>query len=61
MCIRDRLRVAGQQPAAVSDAVGHVLEGLRLEQVVIVEDAVFDDLAVQLGHAVDAVGGVRCV
>ena len=50
--------VRGQQPAAVSDAVGHVLEGLRLEQVVIVEDAVLDDLAVQLGHAVDAVGGV---
>jgi len=50
--------VRSQQPAAVSDAVGHVLEGLGLEQVVIVEDAVLDDLAVQLGHAVDAVGGV---
>ena len=28
--------VRGQQPAAVSDAVGHVLEGLRLEQQAIV-------------------------
>jgi len=53
-----QLRVGGQQPAAVSDAVGHVLERLRLEQVVIVEDAVLDDLAVQLGHAVDAVRGI---
>ena len=53
-----QLRVGGQQPAAVSNAVGHVLESLGLEQVVVVEHAVLDDLAVQLGHAVDAVGGV---
>ena len=53
-----QLRVGGQQPAAVSDAVGHVLEGLGLEQVVIVEHAFLDDLTVQLGHAVDAVGSV---
>ena len=53
-----QLRVGGQQPAAVSDAVGHVLEGLGLEQVVVVEDALLDDLAVELGDAVDAVGGV---
>ena len=67
MCIRDRLGVGGQQPAAVSDAVGHVLESLRLEQVVVVEDTLLDDLTVELGDAVDAVGGVgadvghRCV
>jgi len=53
-----QLRVGGQQPAAVSNAVGHVLESLGLEQVVVVEHTVLDDLAVQLGHAVDAVGGV---
>ena len=47
-----------QQPAAVCNAVGHVLEGVGLEQVVIVENALLDDLAVQLGNAVDAVGGV---
>ena len=50
--------IGSQQPAAVCDAIGHILEGLRLVQVVIVEDAVLDDLAVQLGHAIDAVGGV---
>ena len=53
-----QLGVGGQQPAAVSDAVGHVLESLGLEQVVVVEDALLDDLAVELGDAVDAVGGV---
>ena len=53
-----QLGVGGQQPAAVSDAVGHVLESLRFEQVVVVEDALLDDLAVELGDAVDAVGGV---
>ena len=50
--------VRSQQPAAVCNAVGHVLEGVGLEQVVIVENAFLDDLAVQLGNAVDAVGGV---
>ena len=50
--------VGAQQPAAVGDAVGHVLEGGGLIQIVVVEDALLDDLAVQLGHAVDAVGGV---
>ena len=51
-------RVARQQPAAVGDAVGDVLEGLGLVEVVVVEDAVLDDLAVQLGHAVDGVAHI---
>src|SRR5699024_6568430 len=50
--------VGSQQPAAVSDAVGDVGEGLGLVQEIIVEDAVLDDLAVQLGNAVDGVEGV---
>src|SRR5699024_1577016 len=36
--------VGSQQPAAVSDAVGDVGEGLGLVQEIIVEDAVLDDL-----------------
>ena len=50
--------VGAEQPAAVSDAVGNVFEGVGLEQEVIVENAVLDDLAVQLGNAVDSVAGV---
>ena len=50
--------VGGQQPAAVGNAVGDILERLRLVQEVIMEDAVLDDLAVQLGNAVDGVAGV---
>ncbi len=45
-----------QQPPAVGDAVGHVGELAGIVQIVVVEDALLDDLAVQLGHAVDASG-----
>ena len=51
-------RVGAEQPAAVGDAVRDVLECLRLVQEVIMENAVLDDLTVQLGNAVDGVAGV---
>ena len=53
-----QIGVAGQQPAAIGNAVGHIFESLGLIQVIVMEHALLNDLAVQLGNAVDAVAGV---
>ena len=45
------------QPAAVVDAVGHVLELLRMHGICIVEHVLLQDLRVQRGHAVDGIAG----
>ena len=44
------------EPPAGGDAVGNVLEFVRGELIVILEHTVLDDLRMQLGYAVDAVG-----
>ena len=51
-----QLRVGLVQPAAVCNAVGHVLELLRHLGVEIVEDGFLEDVAVQRGYTVDGVG-----
>ena len=50
-CRQPRVGVA--QPAPVRDAVGHVVEALRVHPVEVLEDALPQDLRVQFGHAVD--------
>ena len=57
--IRRRQRwVAGGQPAAEGDAVGLVVEALRIQRVERGQLAVLQDLGVQLRHAVDGVAEV---
>jgi len=52
---RGEAGVAGEDPAAGRDAVGLVVEALRVVLVEVAEQLVLDELAVELGHAVDRV------
>ena len=54
--IRPReIRIAQDHPASRRHAVGDVVESLRIEVVEVAEDAVFEQLGVQRGDAVDRV------
>ena len=50
-------RIGLAQPTAIGDAVRHVQEALRRDLTVVTEDAVAQDVRVQLGNAVDLVAG----
>ena len=53
-----QLRVAQPQPPALGDAVGLVLDPVRIQAVPGVEQVVFQDLGMNGGHAVDGKGAV---